>query len=192
MKEYELCIRDITRAFNYSYPNNLMYKLFERKSKCQKALGDHSRALESIKEAEMWMKYSTLSETKTVNFKKMIAKEIETLSERVANIADVSELKQTCPNSTVCMARNPPKFEAEANAEVPCARADVQLSYSPERGRYLAVTKDVGPGSALSALCGLSRADRAGHLGFAVPLCHSESHFQAKLNKNKSLMGQAY
>ena len=38
MKEYELCIRDITRAFNYSYPNNLMYKLFERKSRCQRAL----------------------------------------------------------------------------------------------------------------------------------------------------------
>ena len=38
MKEYELCIRDITRAFNYSYPNNLMYKLFERKSRCQRAM----------------------------------------------------------------------------------------------------------------------------------------------------------
>jgi len=38
MKEYELCIRDITRAFNYSYPNNLMYKLFERKARCQRAL----------------------------------------------------------------------------------------------------------------------------------------------------------
>ena len=38
MKEYQLCIRDITRAFNYSYPNNLMYKLFERKARCQRAL----------------------------------------------------------------------------------------------------------------------------------------------------------
>ncbi len=43
MKEYELCIRDITRAFDNSYPNNLMYKLFERKARCLKALKDFSR-----------------------------------------------------------------------------------------------------------------------------------------------------
>jgi hypothetical protein len=37
-----------------------------------------------MKEAEMWMKYSTLSETKTLSFKKEIAKNIEFLSEKVA------------------------------------------------------------------------------------------------------------
>ena len=36
-----------------------------------------------MKEAEMWMKYSTLSETKSVSFKKDIAKQIEFLSEKV-------------------------------------------------------------------------------------------------------------
>ena len=44
---------------------------------------DYARALESMKEAEMWMKYSTLSETKSVSFKKDIAKQIEFLSEKV-------------------------------------------------------------------------------------------------------------
>jgi hypothetical protein len=37
-----------------------------------------------MKEAEMWMKYSTLSETKTLSFKKEIAKNIEFLSEKVS------------------------------------------------------------------------------------------------------------
>ena len=36
-----------------------------------------------MKEAEMWMKYSTLSETKSVSFKKDIAKQIEFLTEKV-------------------------------------------------------------------------------------------------------------
>ena len=36
-----------------------------------------------MKEAEMWMKYSTLSETKSVSFKKEIAKNIEFLTEKV-------------------------------------------------------------------------------------------------------------
>jgi hypothetical protein len=46
-------------------------------------LQDYARGLESMKEAEMWMKYSTLSETKTLSFKKEIAKNIEFLSEKV-------------------------------------------------------------------------------------------------------------
>ena len=36
-----------------------------------------------MKEAEMWMKYSTLSETKSASFKKDISKQIEFLSEKV-------------------------------------------------------------------------------------------------------------
>ena len=84
MKEYELCIRDITRAFDNSYPNNLMYKLFERKARCLKALKEYPRALESMKSAEMWMKYSTLNETKSSSFKKDVSKQIEFLDEKVA------------------------------------------------------------------------------------------------------------
>ena len=83
MKEYELCIRDITRAFDNSYPNNLMYKLFERKARCLKALKEYPRALESMKSAEMWMKYSTLNETKSSSFKKEVAKQVEFLDEKV-------------------------------------------------------------------------------------------------------------
>jgi tetratricopeptide (TPR) repeat protein len=50
LKEYELCIRDITRAFDNSYPNNLMYKLFERKARCLKALKEYPRyALYTLK-----------------------------------------------------------------------------------------------------------------------------------------------
>ena len=44
---------------------------------------DYARGLESMKEAEMWMKYSNLSETKSVSFKKEIAKNIEFLTEKV-------------------------------------------------------------------------------------------------------------
>ena len=87
LKEYELCIRDITRAFDNSYPNNLMYKLFERKARCLKALKEYPRALESMKSAEMWMKYSTLSETKSSNFKKEITKQVEFLEDKVAQMS---------------------------------------------------------------------------------------------------------
>ena len=94
MKEYELCIRDITRAFDNSYPNNLMYKLFERKARCLKALKEYPRALESMKSAEMWMKYSTLNETKSSSFKKDVSKQIEFLDEKVAAMSISDSIDQ--------------------------------------------------------------------------------------------------
>lgn len=149
MKEYELCIRDITRAFDNSYPNNLMYKLFERKARCLKALKDFSRALESMKSAEMWMKYSTLSETKSSSFKKEIGKQIEYLEEKVAamNIEDFSygpEHRKVLTGP--CKVVETPAIKGEANKEIPCAKSDVSLEYSEERGRYLVATRDIPPG----------------------------------------------
>lgn len=150
MKEYELCIRDITRAFNYSYPNNLMYKLFERKSRCQRAMKDYARALESMKEAEMWMKYSTLSETKSVSFKKDIAKQIEFLTEKVnaMTMDEIENMKNFGPQVSGCLAKPPPTL-SDPNPILPCATSHVKIKYHPDKGRYLVTEKDVAPGEVL-------------------------------------------
>merc|ERR1719221_277265 len=150
MKEYQLCIRDITRAFNYSYPNNLMYKLFERKSRCQRALKDFARALESMKEAEMWMKYSTLSETKSASFKKDISKQIEFLAEKVNSMTmeEIENMKNFGPQVSGCLAKPPPTM-SEPNPCLPCARTDVKIKYHPDKGRYLVAENDISPGEML-------------------------------------------
>ena len=57
-----------------------MYKLFERKGRCLKALKQFPRALEAMKSAEMWMKYSTLSEAKSSSFKKEISKQVRRIN----------------------------------------------------------------------------------------------------------------
>ena len=149
LKEYDLCIRDITRAFDNSYPNNLMYKLFERKARCLKALKEYPRALESMKSAEMWMKYSTLSETKSSNFKKEITKQVEFLEDKVAqmSINDFSLKKDhrkamSAPVKVLLT----PDVKGGVNKEVPCVRDDVRLAYSEDKGRYLVATQDIPPG----------------------------------------------
>ena len=53
---------------------------------------DYARGLESMKEAYMWMKYSTLSETKSLTFKKEISKNIEFLAEKVSSGSTVNDL----------------------------------------------------------------------------------------------------
>ena len=79
-----------------------MYKLFERKARCLKALKDFPRALEAMKSAEMWMRYSTLSETKSSSFKKEIAKQVEIIDEKVIEL-----IKNFIPG---CSQRVPERF----------------------------------------------------------------------------------
>jgi len=158
MKEYELCIRDITRAFDNSYPNNLMYKLFERKARCLKALKEFPRALEAMKSAEMWMKYSTLNETKSSSFKKDVAKQIEFLDEKVAAMA-ISEFQNTSDvrknaagplhNVDLPPEAAPAAFNLQVGAEVPCVTSKVGLEYREGRGRLLIAKEDIPPGEIL-------------------------------------------
>lgn len=149
MKEYELCIRDITRAFDNSYPNNLMCKLFERKARCLKALKQYPRALEAMKSSEMWMKYSTLSETKSSSFKKEINKQIEFLDEKVAamSISEFSENADHRKNMTIPLkVLHPPDLDKDPSKEVPCARGDIKLEYNDKKGRYFVATEDIPAG----------------------------------------------
>lgn len=152
MKEYDLCIRDITRAFDNSYPNNLMYKLFERKARCSKALKDFPRALESMKSAEMWMKHSTLSETKSSSFKKEISKQVEFLEDKVAQMK-ISDFTETAENRKVVTAPakvlEPPKFPGEESKELPGARKEIKLVYTEDKGRHLVAAEDISPGEIL-------------------------------------------
>ena len=53
------------------------------------------RALESMKEAQMWMRYSNLNETKSVGFKKDITKQIEFLQDKVKLLLLVPTLTLT-------------------------------------------------------------------------------------------------
>lgn len=149
MKEYDLCIRDITKAFDNSYPNNLMYKLFERKARCFRALKDFPRALECMKSAEMWMKYSSMSETKSSSFKKDVHKQIESLEEKVTQMA-ISEFSNTCEHKRSLVAPvkqiEVPKLPKELSKEVPCVRTDVKLQYAEDKGRFLVATEDIEPG----------------------------------------------
>ena len=126
-----------------------MYKLFERKARCLKAQKEYPRALEAMKSAEMWMKYSTLSETKSSNFKKDITKQVESLQEKVSAMA-ISDFSLKNDHrramSAPCKALATPVVKGGVNKEVPCIRDDVRIEYSEDKGRYLVATQDIPPG----------------------------------------------
>ena len=97
----------------------------------------------------MWMKYSTLSETKSSNFKKDITKQIEFLEEKVSAmcISDFSlknDYRKTMNAPVKVLAT--PDVKGGVNKEVPCIRDDVRLAYTEEKGRFLVATQDIPPG----------------------------------------------
>ncbi|RZF43134.1 hypothetical protein LSTR_LSTR016923, partial [Laodelphax striatellus] len=49
LKQFYDCLKDIDRALDGHYPDNLRYKLYERKGKCLKYLGDKVSAKENYK-----------------------------------------------------------------------------------------------------------------------------------------------
>ena len=101
----------------------------------------------------MWMKYSTLSETKSSSFKKEIAKQIEQLEEKVSKMAledfSASESDKKSMLSRPPRSVEPPKSQFSENPEVLGVRSNVKLSYSAERGRHLVAEEDILPGETL-------------------------------------------
>ncbi len=148
LKEYELCIRDITRAFDNGYPNNLMYKLFERKARCLKELGEYPQALESMKSAEMWMKKKPDTKKEGVE-SKVMEKSLLFLEEKVAAM-NVSEFSANPDHQKAMYAPVKilpmPEVKGSMSKEVPCMRSDIKLCYSESRGRHLVATRDIPPG----------------------------------------------
>uniref|UniRef100_A0A182T3J0 MYND-type domain-containing protein n=1 Tax=Anopheles maculatus TaxID=74869 RepID=A0A182T3J0_9DIPT len=49
LEKYDLALRDIQRALAHQYPNQMMYKLTERKARCYLAKKDYETALECFK-----------------------------------------------------------------------------------------------------------------------------------------------
>ena len=49
--DYDRCLDDLEGALLYGYPQDLQYKLFERKGRCLQALGKGDEARESLKRA---------------------------------------------------------------------------------------------------------------------------------------------
>ena len=87
--------------------------------------------------AEMWMKYSTLNETKSSSFKKDVAKQIEFLDEKVTAMS-ISEFKNTCDvrknaAGPLHLTETPSTDGIEFGQEIPCVRSNVALEYKEGR-----------------------------------------------------------
>lgn len=152
LKRYRLCLLDINLAVKYGYPEANMFKLLIRKVKCLHVLSVWANDIEQIKDNLRNMLRSR--ETKET-IKAEIINMFEFIEQTQPEEMEKDELDVV--DETVMKLSNVSKSLSQA--------ADcVEMSYEPEKGRYLMTNKDISFGRLLIAeepfVCNLAPSKR--------------------------------
>jgi len=141
LQEPVLCNYDITLAFKNSYPSNLYYKLYERRSKCFEITENNDEALKSIEESIKSLEVANANQNKKEGLKKRLAKSLKNLKER-----DVLSIKQNyLPFKNVMYCNSIPKLPT-INKFYPSCTESFKIMKDETRGRYAAAAKKILPG----------------------------------------------
>ena len=141
MKKYKECLDDINAALFFKYPDNILYKLIDRKAKCQVALGLGEDARTSYNRVILLLKQSNLEPDKQEVWKKDIMSELEKLKTAV-NKPQEEE--------------SPTKLLKSPNKTIPQFSDAVELSYNPLVGRHGTATRDIEAGEVVMVDTSLS------------------------------------
>ncbi|XP_047563433.1 SET and MYND domain-containing protein 4 isoform X1 [Lutra lutra] len=141
MDEYEMCLKDITRAQMHGYPESLQPKVTLRKVECLVTLGRLQEAGQTIRDLE-----SNFAAKPTV-----AAAQFQILQRNLCRlkmkVQERERLTATFPTTLTKI------FEdmdlREVNEQIPCASSSVSLCMDSLRGRYLIATEDILPGELL-------------------------------------------
>jgi len=141
LKKYEECVDDINAAIYFKYPQNMLYKLVDRKAKCQAALGHVDDARISYNRVILLLTQSNLEPAKQEAWKKDITEELEKLKTRV--------------NKPV-QKKGPAQLLKSVNKNIPQFSDAVELSYNPLVGRHGTATRDIEVGEVVMVDTSLS------------------------------------
>ena len=134
-----LALQDISLAFLAGYPQDLAYKLHERRGKCLKELGDYKSAELSVKECIASVSHARMDDDKKDKFRQNLNKFLKDLP-KASNptVPDVdNESSIRLPKIT-----NP-------NKQFPAFSDSVELKYEAERGRFGVASRDIQLGKKL-------------------------------------------
>jgi len=137
---YLECIRDIDRALDLNYPDNLRAKLYLRKTECLMSLGNHS-VEDMLEEAQHWLDKMSLNDT---NREKLTAKLDVLRNKTVQTELDTENRKAKTVEPSAL-----PTIESHNN-EVPCASDAVAIKYNQHYGRYVVATRNIHPGEVIA------------------------------------------
>lgn len=146
LKKYHDCLQDIALALSYGYPEALQYKVYERQAKCFYFVGMPTQALESFSKARTFLSSSQVSIEKIKVNEKSVHSWIKKCKE---------SLKQNESGSCVIKNKNvgsypTPDVSNSANPIFPSLSAKIDVSFEPEKGRYVKAVEEVQVGDVLA------------------------------------------
>jgi len=130
-KKHEECVDDINAAIYFKYPENMLYKLVDRKAKCQVALGQVDDARISYNRVILLLTQSNLEPAKQDVWKKDITAELEKLKTAVNKPQEK---------------KRPESFIKSVNKNVPQLSDAVEVTYNPLVGRHCTASRDIEAG----------------------------------------------
>ncbi|CAB3380919.1 Hypothetical predicted protein [Cloeon dipterum] len=126
---YVDCYRDISRALNTGYPNNMKYKLYVRQAKCLKACGMNCQASVDQAFAAISLYNPTNEESK---LKKLVERDL------------TAGLNQ--PRIPPQVPVTPPPLSYEPDRKLPCLSNAVSLAFNKKKMRHVVANRDLDIG----------------------------------------------
>ncbi|XP_065216551.1 SET and MYND domain-containing protein 4-like [Planococcus citri] len=138
LEKFDLCVLDVDRALGINYPDNLKYKLYERKGKCLMEMGRYSEARQCFQNAREYLSKADINAERLSTLETSLDQSISECEK-----SDVSD-KQMKSVKSFPLPELPSKSPL-----IPNASAKVRLDSSVEMGRHFVATEDIEPGEIL-------------------------------------------
>ena len=136
MHLYKECIGDIDLAFKLGYPDDLAYKLHERKAKCLIQLGRSQEAVESFQKATMSVADAQLNEKGKQDALFSFGKQIKQIKDGNMKIRSTQpELELTKDKIPAITGKISPKFKSTSTA--------FKMAVNDIRGRHIIADEDI-------------------------------------------------
>ena len=131
-------MEDIKLAFENKYPEELQYKLFDRKGNCFLELGNQSEAITNFKIAQDFLAKASLNEKARASWTKTLAKQLD----RCQVASSESKSDQDAPQQI-------PKLTGASNLTHPNCSDAVRIKYNNVVGRYVVADQDIKVGDVI-------------------------------------------
>ena len=130
-EDYRKCLEDIEAALMFGYPEEMQYKLWDRKGRCQKQCGQLFEAQESLEMASLLVQKSKLKENEKHKFKQDIKSTMQASTEEI----------KTRHVETI-------EFPAilEQHPALPGLCDKIEVRHNSEQGRHSLATQSIEPG----------------------------------------------
>ena len=136
--QHEECLDDIEAAILFNYPDNMLYKLIDRKARCLAAVGDVEEARKCFNRVVLLLPQSGLDDGKQSQWRKDVSAEVEKLKTVTAK-----------PRRSVRPVHDVDQLMPERSKTIPQFSAAVELAYNPLVGRHGVAARDIQPGEVL-------------------------------------------